>query len=99
MSAAFSSALNLIVSRKKHNAGFCLSFVGSPRLQSILLNELCVRSDHTNSVNGYCAVLDSAEVDLAQHFSACFSFIDEARMAGGGVLVHCFAGRSRRLGS
>ncbi|CAM6093498.1 unnamed protein product [Calypogeia fissa] len=42
-------------------------------------------------------VLDSAEVDLAQHFNACFSFIDEARAAGGGVLVHCFAGRSRSV--
>lgn len=42
-------------------------------------------------------VLDSAEVDLAQHFNTCFSFIDEARMAGGGVLVHCFAGRSRSV--
>ncbi|OAE34603.1 hypothetical protein AXG93_167s1140 [Marchantia polymorpha subsp. ruderalis] len=42
-------------------------------------------------------VLDSADVDLAQHFTECFSFIDEARMSGGGVLVHCFAGRSRSV--
>lgn len=42
-------------------------------------------------------VLDSADVDLTQHFDAAFSFIDEARMAGGGALVHCFAGRSRSV--
>ncbi|KAL2653722.1 hypothetical protein R1flu_021850 [Riccia fluitans] len=42
-------------------------------------------------------VLDSAEVDLAHHFDRCFAFIDEARMNGGGVLVHCFAGRSRSV--
>ncbi|KAL3685734.1 hypothetical protein R1sor_003756 [Riccia sorocarpa] len=42
-------------------------------------------------------VLDSAEVDLAQHFERCFAFIDEARMNGGAVLVHCFAGRSRSV--
>ncbi|KAL3685727.1 hypothetical protein R1sor_003749 [Riccia sorocarpa] len=42
-------------------------------------------------------VLDSAEVDLPQHFDRCFAFIDEARMNGGAVLVHCFAGRSRSV--
>lgn len=41
--------------------------------------------------------LDSAGVDLAQHSTECLSFIDNARMSGGGVLVHCFVGRSRSV--
>ncbi|XP_058082296.1 dual specificity protein phosphatase 1-like isoform X3 [Magnolia sinica] len=41
-------------------------------------------------------VLDSPDTNLEQHFDECFDFIDEAKRAGGGVLVHCFAGRSRR---
>lgn len=40
-------------------------------------------------------VLDNPSVNLAQHFDACFDFIDEAKRGGGAVLVHCFAGRSR----
>ncbi|KAJ7552133.1 hypothetical protein O6H91_06G043100 [Diphasiastrum complanatum] len=42
-------------------------------------------------------VLDSPDVDLKQYFNVCFDFIDEARRQGGGVLVHCFAGRSRSV--
>lgn len=42
-------------------------------------------------------VLDSVDTNLAQHFEECFSFIDEAKREGGGVLVHCFAGRSRSV--
>ncbi|GJN31818.1 hypothetical protein PR202_gb20265 [Eleusine coracana subsp. coracana] len=41
-------------------------------------------------------VLDSPDTDLSKHFDECFSFIDEAISTGGNVLVHCFAGRSRR---
>ncbi|XP_057872664.1 dual specificity protein phosphatase 1 isoform X3 [Cryptomeria japonica] len=41
-------------------------------------------------------VLDSVDTDLEQHFEECFTFIDEAKQEEGGVLVHCFAGRSRR---
>ena len=41
-------------------------------------------------------VLDSPDTDLLMHFDECFSFIDEAISSGGNVLVHCFAGRSRR---
>lgn len=41
-------------------------------------------------------VLDNPYMDLAQHFDACIEFIDGARRGGGAVLVHCFAGRSRR---
>ncbi|XP_058082294.1 dual specificity protein phosphatase 1-like isoform X1 [Magnolia sinica] len=42
-------------------------------------------------------VLDSPDTNLEQHFDECFDFIDEAKRAGGGVLVHCFAGRSRSV--
>ncbi|CAD5172624.1 unnamed protein product [Musa acuminata subsp. malaccensis] len=42
-------------------------------------------------------VLDTPSTELDKYFDECFSFIDEARSAGGGVLVHCFAGMSRRL--
>lgn len=42
-------------------------------------------------------VLDSPDTNLEQHFDECFNFIDEAKRQGGGVLVHCFAGRSRSV--
>ncbi|XP_057872659.1 dual specificity protein phosphatase 1 isoform X1 [Cryptomeria japonica] len=42
-------------------------------------------------------VLDSVDTDLEQHFEECFTFIDEAKQEEGGVLVHCFAGRSRSV--
>lgn len=42
-------------------------------------------------------VLDSEDTNLVQHFEECFSFIDEAKREGCGVLVHCFAGRSRSV--
>ncbi|KAF6144730.1 hypothetical protein GIB67_017749, partial [Kingdonia uniflora] len=40
-------------------------------------------------------VADREQTYIARHFDECFSFIDEAKKMGGGVLVHCFAGRSR----
>ncbi|KAF5736826.1 Dual specificity protein phosphatase 1 isoform 2 [Tripterygium wilfordii] len=40
-------------------------------------------------------VMDRPDTDLRQYFDECFSFIDEAKEKGGGVLVHCFVGRSR----
>ena len=40
---------------------------------------------------------DSPEAELSTHFDACFAFMQEALAAGGGVLVHCFAGRSRSV--
>ncbi|ONM07473.1 Dual specificity protein phosphatase 1B [Zea mays] len=41
-------------------------------------------------------VLDIPDTDLLKHSDECFGFIDEAISSGGNVLVHCFAGRSRR---
>ncbi|XP_068658878.1 dual specificity protein phosphatase 1-like [Aristolochia californica] len=42
-------------------------------------------------------VLDSPDTNIEQYFSECFDYIDEAKRTGGGVLVHCFAGRSRSV--
>ncbi|RXH70497.1 hypothetical protein DVH24_013243 [Malus domestica] len=41
-------------------------------------------------------VADRVCTDLKQHFDECIDYIDEAKRSGGGVLVHCFVGRSRR---
>ena len=41
-------------------------------------------------------VVDKKDVNIAQYFDECFDFIDEAKTTGGGVLVHCFVGKSRR---
>ncbi|XP_050131881.1 dual specificity protein phosphatase 1-like isoform X6 [Malus sylvestris] len=41
-------------------------------------------------------VADRVCTDLKQHFDECIEYIDEAKRSGGGVLVHCFVGRSRR---
>lgn len=43
----------------------------------------------------YEVVADREDTDLAQYFDDCVEFIDEAKRSGG-VLVHCFVGRSRR---
>lgn len=40
---------------------------------------------------------DREDVNIAQYFDECFNFIDEAKRMGGGVLVHCFVGRSRSV--
>ncbi|KAH6757425.1 dual specificity protein phosphatase 1 [Perilla frutescens var. hirtella] len=42
-------------------------------------------------------VPDREDVNLSLFFNECFAFIEEARASGGGVLVHCFAGRSRSV--
>lgn len=44
-----------------------------------------------------CAVRDAPDADIGAHFDFCFDFIRDAlaRADGGGVLVHCFRGKSR----
>ncbi|KAG8658728.1 dual specificity protein phosphatase 1 isoform X2 [Manihot esculenta] len=42
-------------------------------------------------------VADKEDTNLRQYFDECFSFIDQAKRQGGGVLVHCFVGRSRSV--
>uniref|UniRef100_A0A5B6YRZ6 Dual specificity protein phosphatase 1 n=1 Tax=Davidia involucrata TaxID=16924 RepID=A0A5B6YRZ6_DAVIN len=42
-------------------------------------------------------VPDREGINIAQYFDECFNFIDEAKRMGGGVLVHCFVGRSRSV--
>ncbi|KAJ0093331.1 hypothetical protein Patl1_25449 [Pistacia atlantica] len=42
-------------------------------------------------------VSDKEDTNLSQYFDECIDFIDEAKRKGGGVLVHCFVGRSRSV--
>ncbi|CAK9137179.1 unnamed protein product [Ilex paraguariensis] len=42
-------------------------------------------------------VLDREDINISHYFDECFEFIDEAKRKGGGVLVHCFVGRSRSV--
>ncbi|XP_059650015.1 dual specificity protein phosphatase 1-like [Cornus florida] len=42
-------------------------------------------------------VLDREDIHIAQYFNECVEFIEEAKRTGGGVLVHCFVGRSRSV--
>ncbi|XP_056174959.1 dual specificity protein phosphatase 1-like isoform X1 [Syzygium oleosum] len=43
------------------------------------------------------AVGDREDTNIREHFDECFEFIDEAKRLGGGVLVHCFVGKSRSV--
>ncbi|KAM7485642.1 hypothetical protein LguiA_001651 [Lonicera macranthoides] len=51
-------------------------------------------NDFTYKIVG---VPDREDINISQHFDECFDFIDDARRKGGGVLVHCFVGRSRSV--
>ncbi|KAK9288009.1 hypothetical protein L1049_016454 [Liquidambar formosana] len=42
-------------------------------------------------------VTDRETTRISEYFDECFNFIDEAKRLGGGVLVHCFVGRSRSV--
>ncbi|XP_019154819.1 PREDICTED: dual specificity protein phosphatase 1-like isoform X4 [Ipomoea nil] len=42
------------------------------------------------------AVLDREDVEISQYFDECFNFIEEGKRVGG-VLVHCYMGRSRSV--
>ncbi|KAF3659694.1 Dual specificity protein phosphatase 1 [Capsicum annuum] len=42
------------------------------------------------------AVHDRVDENISHYFEECFNYIEEAKGQGGGVLVHCFAGKSRR---
>ncbi|GFP83979.1 dual specificity protein phosphatase 1 [Phtheirospermum japonicum] len=42
-------------------------------------------------------VPDKLDANISQYFDECFTFIDEAKTSGRGVLVHCFAGKSRSV--
>ncbi|XP_021688953.1 dual specificity protein phosphatase 1 isoform X2 [Hevea brasiliensis] len=46
---------------------------------------------------GAANIADKEDSNLRQYFDECFNFIDEAKRQGGGVLVHCFVGRSRSV--
>ncbi|KAM5569281.1 dual specificity protein phosphatase 1-like [Rosa sericea] len=41
-------------------------------------------------------VVDKESTDLKQHFDECFNYIEEGKRSGG-VLVHCFVGKSRSV--
>lgn len=42
-------------------------------------------------------IADREDVNISRYFDECFEFIEEAKRAGGSVLVHCFVGRSRSV--
>ncbi|KAL3749196.1 hypothetical protein ACJRO7_010312 [Eucalyptus globulus] len=42
-------------------------------------------------------VPDKVDTNIREYFDECFEFIDEAKRLGGGVLVHCFIGKSRSV--
>jgi len=45
----------------------------------------------------YKIINNREDVNIENYFDECFAFIDEAKRMGGGVLVHCFVGKSRSV--
>lgn len=78
-----------------------LAFHGRPLLPVTQVSGPLLRElDALKSIGlSHCVVEveDNADVDLISHFDRCFTFIDEGLGSGGGVLVHCFQGKSRSV--
>ncbi|XP_021757100.1 dual specificity protein phosphatase 1-like isoform X2 [Chenopodium quinoa] len=80
------AAANNKAALKQHNITHILTVAGYIRPAH--------RRDFTYKI---IEVVDTVWTDLAQYFDECIDFIDEAKRSGGGVLVHCFAGKSRSV--
>ncbi|GLT99783.1 hypothetical protein SLE2022_171990 [Rubroshorea leprosula] len=71
----------------------------SSNITHVLTVASSLRPAHTNDFvyKVIPVVLDKEDTNITQYFDECFDFIDEAKRQGGGVLVHCFVGRSRSV--
>ena len=82
------------------NVATCLPGLRESNVTRIL-NVTSSIPNHFQSLEGFVykqiAVEDNLDVDMTEHFSGAFQFIEEARACGEAVLVHCHAGRSRSV--
>ena len=66
-----------------------------------ILNVTSSIPNHFEDVDGFVykqiAVEDKHDVDMMQHLPGAFQFIENARLSGEKVLVHCYAGMSRSV--
>ncbi len=66
-----------------------------------ILNVTSTIPNHFESLDGFLykqiAVEDKLDVDMMQHLPGAFQFIENARLSGEKVLVHCHAGMSRSV--
>ncbi|OMP00243.1 hypothetical protein CCACVL1_03432, partial [Corchorus capsularis] len=70
----------------------------SLNITHILTVASSLKPAHTNEfVYKIIPVFDKEDTNISQYFDECFDFIDEAKSKGGGVLVHCFVGKSRSV--
>ncbi|XWS09026.1 hypothetical protein CRYUN_Cryun40dG0050600 [Craigia yunnanensis] len=70
----------------------------SLNITHILTVASSLKPTHSNDfVYKIIPVLDKEDTNISQYFDECFDFIDEAKRQGGGVLVHCFVGKSRSV--
>lgn len=74
--------------------GFALVLCGCLMFEATL--SFCLQSINQLSLFVIEVVPDREDVNIENYFDECFAFIDEAKRMGGGVLVHCFVGKSRR---